>query len=196
MGNWWPERRAGDLVGYLDEDEHQRLLAATEGATAAPGDLILRKGDASMSLLLVEEGDVEVVDESLGETVVLAAIGPGGIVGEVGFVDGRPRTHSVRARAACRLRRLSRERLLELVRHDAPLFAKLTLALAEILAARFRAALNELAPFQAFAASLGEPLEPEEEGFDEVDEPLPEEALELIRNLGRRVKEQKDLTGL
>ena len=49
----------------------------------------------------------------MGEDVVLATLGPGCVVGEVGFVDGQPRTHDVRARTACRLRRLTRERLLE-----------------------------------------------------------------------------------
>lgn len=197
-GTWWAEARAGDLVAYLSDEEHRRLLAVTEAASVGVGDPILRKGSPSRSLLLVEEGEVEIVDEALGETVVLATIGPRGVVGEVGFVDGQVRTHDVRARTACRLRRLTRERLLDLVKDDPMLFAKLTLALAELLAGRFRDAVKDLEPVRAFAASLREPMDPMDPegpaGFDEIDEPLPESALGLIRAVAQSAR--KDVAGL
>ena len=205
-GSWWPATRGGDLVGYLTDAEHGRLMAAMETWSVSPGDVVLRKGDPSASLLLVEDGELEVFDESMGEDVSLARVGPGGVVGEVGFVDGQPRTHHVRARSACRLRSLSRERLLDLVKDDPTLFAKLVIGVAELLAARFRQAVRELTPIRAFAASLGDPLAfeapiPHDPGgaadassFDEIDEPLPEAALELIRDLAR--KAQGDVTGL
>jgi CRP-like cAMP-binding protein len=182
-------------VGYLDAQEHDRLLAAMEPAAALAGDVILTKGSPSRSLLLVEAGELEIVDEAVGEAVVLATIGPGGVVGEVGFVDGRARTHNVRARSDCRLRRLTRERLLELVKDDPALFAKLTIALAELLARRFRAVVQELEPVRAFAASLQEPMEHEAPvGFDEIDEPLPESAMEMLRDVARRAG--KDVAGV
>lgn len=203
-GAWWPERRSGELVAYLDDAEHGRLLNATEPAEAAAGDYILHKGSPSRSLLVVEEGTLEIVDESLGDTIVLAHLGPGSVVGEVGFLDGRPRTHDVRAATPCRLRRLTRDRLLELVKDDPALFAKLTIALAELLARRFRSALRELEPVRAFAATLGEPEDMDAapaggdgeapSGYDEIDEPLPEQALELLRELGR--KASTDLAGV
>jgi CRP-like cAMP-binding protein len=198
--------RGGDLVGYLTDAEHERLMAAMEARDASPGDVVLRKGDSSASLLLVEDGELEVFDESMGQDVSLARVGAGGVVGEVGFVDGQPRTHHVRALSSCRLRSLSRERLLDLVKDDPTLFAKLVIGLAELLAARFRQAVRELTPIRAFAASLGDPMAFEEpiphdpggaaaaSAFDEIDEPLPEAALELIRDLAR--KAPGDVTGL
>lgn len=190
---------------YLSDAEHGRLLAAMESCCLAAGDVALGKGDPSASLLLVEEGELEVLEQSMGESVSLASVGPGGVVGEVGFVDGEPRTHHVRARTACRLRSLSRSRLLELVKDDPTLFAKLIVGLAELIAARFRLVVRELEPIRAFAASLKDPLAfdeplahepsaPAETDFDEIDEPLPEAALELVRELAR--KAQGDLTGL
>jgi CRP-like cAMP-binding protein len=116
-------------------------------------------------------------------------------VGEIGFLDGQPRTHDVRAATPCRLRRLTREGLLELVKDDPALFAKLTIALAELMAQRFRSALRELEPVRAFAATLADPEEPPDPSvYDELDEPLPEQALELIRALGRTAA--KDLAGV
>ena len=203
---WWPRVREEELVAYLDAQEHQRLLAAAEIAVVGPGEPILRKGSPSRSLLLIDEGEVDIVEESMGEDVVLATLGPGCVVGEVGFVDGQPRTHDVRARTACRLRRLTRDRLLELVKDDPTLFAKLTISLAEILARRFRSAVAEFEPLRAFAATLGQPLSLESEvsgDYDEIEAALPEAAdagdgddpaVELIRDVARRARGR--LTGV
>ena len=221
--SFWPESRRGDLVGYLSDEEHARLLAAMEPCEAANGDLVFQKGSPSRSLLLVEDGRLEIVDEAVGEQVILGVVGPGGVVGEVGFVDGRARTHHVRARGACRLRRLTRDRLLELVKGDPELFAKLTIGLARLLAERFRAAIDELEPVRAFAASLREPEELQSEvvaadDFDAIDEPLPgapdaapnagvsgdpapgqsdpDAAVRLIQSVGRKGRRRKSAAGV
>ena len=202
--SWWPVARRGDLVSYLTDDEHARLLRAMEPCTAAEGDLVFQKGSPSRSLLLVEEGLLEVFDQALGEDVVLASIGPGEVVGEVGFIDGQTRTNNVRARGDCRLRRLTRERLLDLVKDDPQLFAKLTIALARLVAQRFRAAVFELEPVRAFAASLREPEDlsaPPTVGFDELDDPMPEgdpaepdaqQAVKLIKDVARKGGKRKN----
>ena len=192
-GTWWPEARKGDLVGYLSDEEHRRLSAAMETATAAAGDVILSKGSPSRSLLLLEEGEVEVVGEAAGEAVVYAQLGPGSVVGEVGFVDGRPRTHSVRAVTPCRLRRLTRERLLLLVKDDPGLFAKLTIAMAELIAFRFRGAVDALEQVRSFASSLREPEE-SLAAFDEVDDPLSEDVVEFLKDMARKGRD--DATGI
>ena len=236
---WWPQARAGDLVAYLDDTEYERLLAATEVAEAGTGDFLLHKGSPSRSILLVEDGEIEIIDESMGDTVVLGRVGPGGVVGEVGFVDGSPRTHHVRAGTACRVRRLTREALLALAKADPPLFTKVAIGLAELMARRFRTVLSELDPVRAFAATLGEPDEDgihagEEEDeagtpgaaseageaaadaapagapathegdaarmdegpmhYDAVDDPLLDQAIDILRELARRPA--KDLAGV
>lgn len=206
---WWPEARAGELVAYLDDGELARLLAVTEIAEAGAGDFLLHRGSPSRSLLLVEDGEIEIVDESMGDTVVLGRVGPGGVVGEVGFLDGQPRTHHVRAGTACRVRRLTREGLLALGQVEPRLLAKVTLALAALLARRFRHALDELEPLRAVAMSLADPAEapprkreqaaaasgPAEHldghddspvEYDEIDDPLLDQALDVLRELARR----------
>src|SRR5215468_12759232 len=111
MESWWPRTRAGDLWGTLTDHELARLQAAMDSCSAAAGDLVFQKGSPSRSLLVVEEGRLEVFEESMGQPVVLGEVGPGGVVGEVGFLDGYPRTHNVRARSDCSMRRLTREGL-------------------------------------------------------------------------------------
>jgi CRP-like cAMP-binding protein len=212
--------QSGDLVAYLTEHEQRRLLALMEPCTARAGDVILHKGSPSRSLLLVEEGEVEVLDDAVGKSLVLGRVGPGGVVGEVGFIDGQARTHHVRALVDCRLRRLAREGLLRLAQGDSELFAKLTIALAQVVARRYRAAMEELEPVRSFAASLREPLssEPGEgpDPFQEIDAPLPTEpvasrvapqrgappdaeatqALELLKDVARRALEGRSPTGV
>jgi CRP-like cAMP-binding protein len=205
---WWPETRAGELVAYLDDGELARLLAVTEVAEAGAGDFLLHRGSPSRSLLLVEDGEIEIVDESMGETVVLGRVGPGGVVGEIGFLDGEPRTHHVRAGTACRVRRLTRDGLLALGQVEPRLLAKVTLALAALLARRFRHALDELEPLRKLAMSLADPEEaPARKGeaaaagpssehldghddspveYDEIDDPLLDQALDVLRELARR----------
>lgn len=179
--SFWPRMRAGDLVAYLSEDELKRLRSAMEPCTARGGDVILHKGSPSRSLLLVEEGEIEVLDDGMGQALVLGRVGPGAVIGEVGFIDGKPRTHHVRALTPCKLRRLSREGLLQLATTDPAVFAKVTLSLAQVVAARYRAAMDELGPVRSFAASLREPLaadldERPSDGFAELDASLPGDA--------------------
>jgi CRP-like cAMP-binding protein len=208
--SWWPEARKGELVAYLDEQELARLLAVTEIAEAGAGDFLLHKGSPSRSLLIVEDGEIEIVDESGGDTVVLGRVGPGGVVGEVGFLDGQPRTHHVRAGTACRVRRLTREGLIALAEADPRLLAKVSIALAALVARRFRNALDELDPLRAFAASLGDPEENARAGaatgngpdgpddgpvqYDEIEDPLLDQALDVLRDLARR--SGKDVAGV
>lgn len=187
--NWWPRSGEGDLVVYLNEHEQRRLLALMEPCTARATDVILHKGSPSRSLLLVEEGQVEVLDDAVGQALVLGRVGPGGVVGEVGFIDGQARTHHVRAVVDCRLRRLTREALLRLAHGDPDLFAKLTIALAQLVARRYRSAMQELEPVRAFAASLREPLSAEPASlpgvrFSELDAPLPTPSADLPRTAG------------
>ncbi len=186
---WWPVVRPGPLVTYLDDAEHARLLSLMEEVNVPAGSFILHKDSPARSVLLVEDGEVEVIEESLGQTVTLAVIKAGGVVGEVGFVDGRPRTNNVRARTDARLRRLTREKLLAMVAGEPTVFGKIMMSLAELMAQRFRITLAEMEPVRAFAQSLDEPIDASGDdapaSFDEIDEPLPDaaEVVEVLRQV-------------
>lgn len=191
-------RRGGDLVGYLDDEEYALLLAATEQVSAKAGDVVLHKGSPARSLILVEEGEVEIVEEVAGGEIeiVLDRAGAGEVVGEVGFLDGRPRLNQVRAKTEVRLRRLTREALLRLAEKSPGVFTKLVIALAELMAVRFRSAVSELSPVRAYAAAQAAGAGGGDVVFDEIDEPLPELAGPdaMIREVAKKIG--KDLAGL
>jgi CRP-like cAMP-binding protein len=148
-GTWWPALRAGELIAYLTDEELERLDAVTVPVLAEPGDVIFFKGAPSKSLIIVEEGEVEAFEEAGGRVSVLGAAGAGSVMGELGFLDGRPRSNHVRASTPCRLRKLTRDQLLQLTDEDPVLFAKLVISLAELLASRYRGVLAELEPVRA-----------------------------------------------
>jgi CRP-like cAMP-binding protein len=153
-GNWWTSLRDGELVRYLTEEEYVRLLDDTIPVSAEPGDVIFFKGAPSTSLVIVVSGELEVFEESKGRMIVLGTVPAGSVVGEVGFLDGRPRTRHVRARSACELRKITREGFVELLNVAPILFAKMMVALSELLAGRYRMVTEELEPVRALAASL------------------------------------------
>ncbi|HEY0833812.1 MAG TPA: cyclic nucleotide-binding domain-containing protein [Azospirillum sp.] len=61
------------------------------------GDVLFREGDPSDFACRILEGRVEVVKESLGEPFVLGELGAGDYVGEMGVIEDKPRSASVRA---------------------------------------------------------------------------------------------------
>ena len=63
-----------------------------------PGEVVFREGEPSRTVLLIEEGEVEVAKAAGAGEVVLGTVGPGEFVGEMGVIEGRPRSATVRAR--------------------------------------------------------------------------------------------------
>jgi CRP-like cAMP-binding protein len=57
------------------------------------GDILFAKGDSGTTMFIVRSGRLEIFDGKL----VHEAVGPGGILGEMGVVDDEPRSASARA---------------------------------------------------------------------------------------------------
>lgn len=76
-----------------------RLVRSGTEKAFGVGDLLLRQGDASTSLFYILSGRVAVERSShdLTQPVTLAELRDGEILGEMGVLDGRPRSASARA---------------------------------------------------------------------------------------------------
>ena len=194
-GTWWPALRAGELIAYLTEHELGRLNDVTVPVMAEPGDVIFYKGAPSKSLVIVEEGEVEAFEESGGRVLVLGSAGAGSVMGEVGFLDGRPRSNHVRASTACRLRKLTREQLLQLADEDAVLFAKLVISVAELLATRYRGVVAELEPVRALVGSVRAAAGHHPAMAEEMDLSQPEQlqALDVLKAIALQTKDLAEL---
>jgi putative ABC transport system ATP-binding protein len=77
--------------------------AAPKEVTIRAGEFLFREGDPSDLIYMVHDGEVEVVRRSPDGEIVLAALGKGEHLGEMGPLFGLRRSASVRARTDARL---------------------------------------------------------------------------------------------
>ena len=61
------------------------------------GEVVFREGEPSRAVLLIAAGEVEVLKAMPGGHVLLGRAGAGEVVGEMGVLEGRPRSATVRA---------------------------------------------------------------------------------------------------
>jgi CRP-like cAMP-binding protein len=88
----------------LDHNQLRRIAAYATELSVAAGERIIRKDDWSYELLAIEEGSAEVWRDG----ILVATLGPGEIVGELGVLDGGLRSATVIAIEPMRLIKLSR----------------------------------------------------------------------------------------
>ncbi len=83
----------------------------------APGDVVLKEGDAADRFYMVIKGEAEASHrEPDGSEVVLNRFGPGEYFGESGLLNDAPRTATVRARTSLELMALDRETFASLMK--------------------------------------------------------------------------------
>lgn len=97
-----------------------------------PGDVLFREGDDGDVMFAVAEGQVELAVDG----VVVEAVGPGGILGELALIDAAPRSATATAATPARVVRVDEERFSYLV-HEHPTFA---LQVMTVMADRLRRA--------------------------------------------------------
>ena len=72
----------------------------------AAGELVFDAGASGDELLIVQAGQVDLVDPARG--TAFTSVGPGGVVGELSFFEGQPREVAARAAVETRLIQLDR----------------------------------------------------------------------------------------
>ncbi|MCP2636596.1 FAD-dependent oxidoreductase [Microbacterium sp. HD4P20] len=104
----------------MSDAQWARLRGFGVADTVAAGDYLFRSGDRDYDLILVEEGQVEVVRDSLFwiEEAVLDRVGPRSFVGELGLLNGQGAFLSARATEPTRVLRVSRTELRRLMGED------------------------------------------------------------------------------
>jgi CRP-like cAMP-binding protein len=124
------------FLGQLSDDDLGALLAAGRAALHRPGDLILHEGGSSSVVLAVLAGTVKLTKVSTsGREVVLELRGAGEIVGELGAIDGEPRSASVAALDAVEVQVIPAEAFVAFIRSHAGISAALIASLVRRLRA-------------------------------------------------------------
>jgi small-conductance mechanosensitive channel len=91
--------RGVDFLAVVPDEQRRRLAVASTARLYVDGEAIVKKGDASAEMFLVESGEVTVTIDDME----LARLGPGKFFGEMALMTGEPRNATVRAAGACRL---------------------------------------------------------------------------------------------
>jgi len=87
-----------ELFQPLSPEERERVAQGARERRYAPGEIIVREGEKSSSMFLVESGRVAVsIHGAAGDSHKLAMIEPGSAFGEISLLTGEPRTATVRA---------------------------------------------------------------------------------------------------
>lgn len=127
------------LLPLWDEARWLHLFEYTELRRFRAGDEVIREGAIDRSLCIVMSGSLEVlVPAESNQWTVVAQVGTGSVIGEMAFVDGLPRSATVRATSDGELQRLSDHAFTNFALHDVDLARNLLLDIARILALRLR----------------------------------------------------------
>lgn len=136
------KRPDGDFVFLADlpAEDWECIFSVTQRHRFAAGDVVVRQGEASRTLYIVASGELEVVFiGDTGEIRQISRIDPLSVFGEQAFLDGLPRSATVRARTASELHVLTREAFDALAARYPDLARKLLLDLGRIVSLRLRA---------------------------------------------------------
>ncbi len=120
--------------------EWRKLFAATTSRPFKAGEFVIQHGIEDRSVFFVAAGSLEIGVTYLDGVSInlLAKIGPGSVVGEQSFFDGRPRSANVWAITDGELLCLTQEKFRELADTEPKLVCGLLLALSRILSLRLR----------------------------------------------------------
>jgi small-conductance mechanosensitive channel len=140
------------LMEPLPEDSRAVLAERSAVRRYGPGEVVVRKGEESLEMFLVEAGTlaVEVPRESGGASEV-AQLGPGEYFGEMGLMTGEVRSATVRSKTQCDL---------VVIDHDA--FHDVLAAHPEVVERMGGLLAVRQAGLEAAAASAGRAAPPEE----------------------------------
>lgn len=98
------------LFAGLDEAELEKLSKVSLRKRAERGVFVVRAGESTDSLYILLTGRAKVTNtDEDGREIILAWLGPGEFFGEMGLIDGSPRSASVIASEPCELLCLSKE---------------------------------------------------------------------------------------
>lgn len=137
--------------------DHMRVVGFATGAT------ILREGDHAntnyMLLVLTGEVAVEKAEGAPNEPLSVSVLGPGNVIGEMGLLDGAPRSMTCRAATPVQAAGLSRDALQTLIDENPTVGAKLMIAISQRIAERLRAAVDQLLFYSQLTTALHAELE-------------------------------------
>ena len=121
------------LTQGVPEGELQTLGAQCEDRLYTAGETVFRKGDTSDGLFLLLSGTIRIVTHSDDGETLLASVGAGECFGEMGVIDGEPRSATAVAATLSSIRFVPTEPFLDLLERTPIVSMKLLALLSDRL---------------------------------------------------------------
>jgi CRP/FNR family transcriptional regulator, cyclic AMP receptor protein len=148
------------LFQDFSQKEIEMIASAGTIAEVDTGTVLLSEGDESNTLLILLEGEAEIVKCQSGSKLHrLGLVGQGVVLGEIGMLLDVPRTGTVRTVSPCQIFMLTREAFYRILEQDNSTSSKLCLPIAKTLADRLQKITREVVNVLAQNEALLELLE-------------------------------------
>jgi|GEM_PF-3131567 len=132
--------------GYPSTSQEKRDdVSIPDTIDLAPGDILFKEGDASGHAYFIETGELEIFLSLAHETQIVGLAKTGEVVGEMGVIDGLPRSTAAKAITQTRVRVIPAKRLSAMLENADPGMK----ALIRTLFARLRYTTQRLAEAEA-----------------------------------------------
>ncbi len=138
------ELRAMPVFQHFADDHLIALARRLEPVSFKPAEVIFREEEKGRDLFVIRSGTVHVTRRTPAGTQILAALEPGGLIGEVSFLDSQPRSATAFGVGNGTLFRLSAEQAESAMRDDRDLAVALLWAFWHTLADKLRAANGQM----------------------------------------------------
>jgi CRP-like cAMP-binding protein len=118
--------RHSEILSAIKPEKRRELIDKFEIRGFESGELLVRQGQNRAGLFLIASGSVEVTsNDSEGDKVIIAQLGPGEVVGEISLVLRRPATADVVAIVPTIAMELTQERFHEVIREHPSMLGEL-----------------------------------------------------------------------
>ncbi len=124
--------RSVPLFAPLTVSEAELLVQAGRRAVYRHGQTLIQEGEAGTNMFVILSGHADVLQSTFeGNRRLLLARRPGDVIGELGLMDGKPRSASVVARDTCRTLVLEQRSFQQCLRRNPDLAISLIRSLAQ-----------------------------------------------------------------
>jgi CRP-like cAMP-binding protein len=147
----------------LSHEEARIVISYMQPRRIAQGTTFIKEGDSRNTgfMLLVLDGEVtvETIVVSRVEPITVTVLGEGSLLGEMGLLDGEPRSASCTASTEVRCAILTRESLEQLMIDNSHVAAKLMLAVSLRIAERLRDSADKLKMYAQLTQAMQQEID-------------------------------------
>lgn len=123
----------------FSKDDISILAGYMDVYRAQPGELIIREGDAGDFMVLIVEGEIDILKkDQRAEQQHMTSAGPGMTLGEMSMIDGEPRFATCMAAQPTTFAVLTRDNMAKIILDHPGLGSKLLVKMVTMLSQRLR----------------------------------------------------------